>query len=132
MSLPLKPTDVIRYITGYVFLLEGTLKWMNTDASILFFKDLGIPNPTMMVLVVGTIEVVCGSLLLFNLYIRRAVTPLLFVMIVAISLTKIPIFLDEGFFSFAHESRLDMLMIILLFILWREDRVGSYSMMEKR
>lgn len=122
MSLPLKPIDIIRYITGYVFLLEGTLKWIKTDASILFFIDLGIPYPTMMVLLVGTIEVIGGSLLLFNLYIKDAVSPLLFIMIVAITLTKIPIFLDNGFFSFAHESRLDMIIIILLYLLWRENK----------
>jgi putative oxidoreductase len=122
MSLPLKPTDIIRYLTSYIFLLEGALKWINTDASILFFITLGIPYPTMMVLLVGTIEVVCGSMLLFNVYISRAVTPLLFVMIVAISLTKIPIFLDYGFLAFAHESRLDVIMIILLFVLWRENK----------
>jgi hypothetical protein len=41
-----------------------------------------------------------------------AVIPLIVIMLVAISTTKIPILADKGFWSMAHESRTDYAMLL--------------------
>jgi putative oxidoreductase len=53
-------------------------------------------------------------LILFGLLTRLAAIPLLIIMIIAFISTKIPILMDKGFWSFAHEYRTDFAMTLLL------------------
>jgi putative oxidoreductase len=74
---------------------------------------------------VGTIEIICGTLILIGLMTRVAAMFLIIDMLVAISTTKIPILLGHGFWRFgvsklpsygfwamAHEARVDFTMLL--------------------
>ena len=74
---------------------------------------------------VGTVEILCGTLVLLGLLTRFAAVPLIGVMIMAIVSTKIPILLGQsfwgfelrklpeyGFWSMAHEARTDFSMLL--------------------
>jgi len=66
---------------------------------------------------VGTVEIVCGTLLLIGLFTRLAAIPLLCVILVAIVTTKIPM-LANGVWAMLHEARTDFSMFLgLVFLL---------------
>jgi uncharacterized membrane protein YphA (DoxX/SURF4 family) len=87
------------------------------------FLRIGIPYPHIMGPFVGVVEIVCGALIIVGLFTRLAAIPLIVIMIVAIVSTKIPILLGHdfwifhvpklphyGFWSMAHEARVDLCM----------------------
>ena len=98
---------------------EGIQKFLFPDAlGVGRFTKIGIPVPEFMASFVGVFEVACGGLLLVGLLTRLAAIPLIVVMVVAISTTKIPIFLQDGFWKMSHEARTDYAMLLgLLFLL---------------
>jgi uncharacterized membrane protein YphA (DoxX/SURF4 family) len=74
---------------------------------------------------VGTVEVVCGTLIILGFLTRIAAIPLIVIMVVAIVSTKLPIWAGHdiwifhmpklaryGFSSMAHEARDDFLMLL--------------------
>ncbi len=61
---------------------------------------------------VGTFEVLCGTLVLLGLLTRLAVVPLLVIMAVALVTTKWPLLAQEDFWYMAHESRTDWSMTL--------------------
>ena len=61
---------------------------------------------------VGTVEIVCGALLLIGLFTRLAAVPLLAVILVAIATTKIPMIAKSGMWSMLHEARTDFSMLL--------------------
>jgi uncharacterized membrane protein YphA (DoxX/SURF4 family) len=74
---------------------------------------------------VGSVEVICGTLIILGLLTRLAAIPLIVIMIVAIVSTKLPIWAGHdiwifhmpklaryGFWSMAHETRDDFLMLL--------------------
>jgi uncharacterized membrane protein YphA (DoxX/SURF4 family) len=74
---------------------------------------------------VGTVEIICGALIILGLLTRLAAIPLILTMIVAIVSTKVPILLGYdfwifhmprlpryGFWSMAHEARADFCMLL--------------------
>ena len=84
-----------------------------------------IPYPEVMGPFVGTVEIVCGALIILGLLTRLAAIPLIVIMVVAITSTKLPISADHdvwifhmpklaryGFWSMAHEARDDFLMLL--------------------
>lgn len=111
----------IRLSLGLVFLPEGIQKLIFPDIlGAGRFTGIGIPYPDIMGPFVGSVELICGFLLLLGLFTRLAAIPLIIIMIVAFISTKIPIWLGEdwwifhvrelkryGFWSFMHESRTD-------------------------
>lgn len=119
-------TILIRVAVGAVFLSEGIQKFLNPDdVGAGRFAKIGIPNPDLMGPLVGVVEIVCGALVLLGLLTRLAAVPLIGIMFVAISSTKIPILLghdlgpfrvrqlsEYGFWSMAHESRTDFAMLL--------------------
>lgn len=114
-----KMTRINRWIVGYVFVLAGVLKW-TVPAFADRFAHIGIPFPQFSVLIVGTMELVCGSLICFNLHIRKAVIPLAAIMVGAIVSVKIPLLYHSGAVHFLQESRIDLIMLALLSALWFE------------
>ena len=110
---------LVRAMVGAIFVSEGLQKFLFPDAlGVGRFTQIGIPLPEVMAPLVGTIEIGCGLLVLLGLFTRLAVIPLLAVMMVAISTTKIPILLKSGFWSMAHEARTDYAMLLgALFLL---------------
>ncbi|KAB8130750.1 DoxX family protein [Gracilibacillus oryzae] len=110
--------QLIRYAVGYVFIASAMMKLFVADLTSAF-ASYGLPYPDVVVLIVAITELVCGILIVCNYYVRKAAMPLLAIMIAALLLTKIPL-LHNGFFQFAFEARLDIVMLILLYILWKK------------
>jgi putative oxidoreductase len=125
-------TILIRLLVAAVFLAEGIQKFLYpAEVGAGRFAKIGIPHPELLAPFVGSVEIVCGTLVCLGLFTRSAVVPLLGVMAVAFVTTKLPILLGHdlgpfrlrqlpyyGFWGFAHETRTDFSMIMAsLFLL---------------
>lgn len=103
-----------RLIVGLVFLSEGIQKFLFPELlGAGRFEKIGFANPEFLASFVACFEIVCGTLMLIGLSVRIAAIPL-FIIITAIVTTKIPILVEKGFWSMAHEARIDFAMTILL------------------
>ena len=121
---------VIRLIVGLVFISEGILKykliqWMGPGR----FELLGFSHAAFWAYFTGAFEMTCGLLVLSGFLTRIASVPLLTIMIVAFITTKIPLLMEKGFWTFAHEYNTDFALTLLLMILlihgsgrWSVDR----------
>jgi putative oxidoreductase len=93
---------IIRLLVGWVFLVEGILKFMLPDElGVGRFTSIGIPAPQVMASFVGVVEIVCGALVLAGLFTRFAAIALLIDISVAIMSTKIPMWLGHGYWRFS-------------------------------
>ena len=123
---------LIRLMVGTVFFLEGIQKFLYPEAlGAGRFAEIGIPAPGVMGPFVGSVETICGMLLLVGLFSRLAAIALLVNISVAILSTKIPILVGHGiwtftlaklprygFLSMMHEARTDFSMLLgLIFLL---------------
>ncbi len=103
---------LIRILVGWVFVSEGIQKFLfPAQLGVGRFEKIGIPSPHFMAPFVGTVEIVCGTLLLVGLFTRLAAVPLLGVISVAIATTKIPMIAKTGAWSMLHEARTDFSML---------------------
>ena len=120
-------TILVRLMVGLVvFLPEGIQKLAFPEIlGAGRFANIGIPYPEAMGPFVGTVEIVCGSLIILGFLTRLAAIPLIVIMVVAIVSTKLPIWAGHdvwifhmpkiaryGFWSMAHEARDDFLMLL--------------------
>jgi putative oxidoreductase len=114
-----KAVLLIRILVGWVFVSEGIQKFVfPAQLGVGRFQKIGIPSPQFMAPFVGSVEIVCGSLLLIGLFTRVAVIPLLGVILVAIATTKLPMIAKTGMWSMLHEARTDFSMLLgLVFLL---------------
>jgi putative oxidoreductase len=104
---------LVRLIVGAVFLSEGVQKFLFPDAlGVGRFAKIGIPAPEVMAPFVGVCVVVCGALFLLGLLTRFAAVTMIIDMVVAISTTKVPLLLHDGFWKMAHEARTDWSMLL--------------------
>jgi putative oxidoreductase len=104
---------LIRLILGGVFLSEGIQKFLfPEDLGMARFTKIGIPAPEIMAPFVGVCEIVCGVFFILGLLTRFAAITMIINMLVAISTTKIPILLQDGFWKMAHEARTDYAMLL--------------------
>ena len=120
-------TILVRLMMGLiVFLPEGIQKLVFPE--ILGsgrFANIAIPFPEVMGPFVGSVEIVCGALIILGLFTRLAAIPLIIIMLVAIISTKLAIWAGHdigifhmpklaryGFWSMAHEARDDFLMLL--------------------
>ena len=118
---------LVRFLVGLVvFFPEGIQKLTFPDIlGAGRFANIGIPYPELMGPFVGTLEIVCGALIILGLFTRLASIPLIVTMIVAILSTKVPIMLGHdlwmfhlpklqryGFWSMMHEARADFDMLL--------------------
>jgi uncharacterized membrane protein YphA (DoxX/SURF4 family) len=115
---------LIRLLVGAVFLTEGIQKFLFPgELSVGRFAKIGIPWPDVSAPFVGAAETICGALLIVGLLTRAAAAVLLIDISVAIVSTKVPILLGHGFgpfslpklprygfWSMAHEARVDLSM----------------------
>ena len=110
---------LIRILVGWVFVSEGIQKFLfPAQLGVGRFEKIGIPSPHVVAPFVGTVEIVCGTLLLVGLFTRLAAVPLLAVILVAIATTKIPMIVKSGVWSMLHEARTDFRMLLgLVFLL---------------
>lgn len=119
-------TVLIRIMVGAVFLAEGIQKFLYpAEVGAGRFARIGLPQPELVAPFVGSIEILCGTLVIVGLFTRLAAIPLLTIMAVAIATTKVPILLGHdlgpfqlrqlpyyGFWGFAHETRTDFSMLM--------------------
>lgn len=114
------PAIIPRLIVGLVFLSEGIQKFFYPElVGTGRFIKIGFSNPEFWANFTGAFEIICGLLILLGLLTRLASIPLLIIMLVALVKTKIPILMDKGFWSMAHEYRTDFAMtLLLIFLLW--------------
>ena len=104
---------LIRVLVGAVFVSEGIQKFLFPDAlGVGRFTKIGIPAPQILAPFVGIVEVTCGLMLLAGFLTRLAAIPLIVDMLVAIATTKVPILMEKGFWSMAHEARTDWSMLL--------------------
>jgi uncharacterized membrane protein YphA (DoxX/SURF4 family) len=110
---------LIRILVGWVFVSEGIQKFIfPAQLGVGRFAKIGIPFPHILAPFVGSVEIVCGSLLLVGLLTRLAAIPLLGVILVAILTTKLPMIAKTGLWSMLHEARADFSMLLgLVFLL---------------
>jgi putative oxidoreductase len=110
---------LVRILVGWVFVSEGIQKFVfPVQLGVGRFEKIGIPFAHFMAPFVGSVEIVCGSLLLVGLFTRVAVVPLLGVILVAIATTKLPMIAKTGMWSMLHEARADFSMLLgLVFLL---------------
>ncbi len=110
---------LIRILVGWVFVSEGIQKFLfPAQLGVGRFEKIGIPFPHYMAPFVGSVEIVCGTLLLLGLFTRLAALPLLAVILVAIATTKLPMLAKTGTWSMLHEARADFSMLLgLVFLL---------------
>jgi len=111
-------TVLVRFITGYVFFVEGIQKYLYPDTlGIGRFIKIGIPFPHVMIHVSAGAEIIGGALLIIGLLTRLATIPLIINITVAIISTKVGMFASKGFWPAVHESRLDFTMLLCLIFL---------------
>jgi uncharacterized membrane protein YphA (DoxX/SURF4 family) len=107
-----------RLIVGLVFISEGIQKFMFPElVGSGRFEKIGFSDPEFLAQFVAYFEIFCGFFVLTGFVIRLAAIPLLIIMITAIITTKIPILVNKGFWSMAHDSRTDFTMFLLLIYL---------------
>jgi uncharacterized membrane protein YphA (DoxX/SURF4 family) len=113
-----RATILIRILVGWVFVSEGIQKFLFPAAlGVGRFTKIGIPAPGFTAPFTGVVELVCGSLIIIGLFTRLVTVPLLIVIAVAISTTKLPILQKTGIWSMLHEARTDFSMVLgLLFL----------------
>ena len=126
-----KAIVVIRILVGWVFIVEGYLKFaLPEELGAGRFTTIGIPYPQYTAPFVGAVELVCGILIVLGLFTRLAAIALLIDISVAILSTKVPILLSHGYWLFSlpklkhygllsmlHEARTDISMFLgLLFL----------------
>ncbi|MEW6125910.1 MAG: DoxX family protein [Acidobacteriota bacterium] len=109
---------IIRLMVGAVFLSEGIQKFLfASELGVGRFAKIGIPNPDFFGPLVGTFEILCGTLVLLGLFTRLALVPLLIIISVAIATTKLAMLPEKGFWTTAHEGRTDYAMFLSIIFL---------------
>lgn len=108
----------VRYAIGFVFISSGIVKLI-IPSFVDNFTQLGMPFPVIFLLVLANVEILCGTLMILNLYVRQVTITLAVIMIGALVVAKLPVLMDNGISLFVFESRLDITMLILLAVVWR-------------
>jgi putative oxidoreductase len=123
-----RTTILIRLMVGLVFFSEGIQKFLYPlDRGAGRFAKIGFPEPDFLGNLVGSFETACGLLILLGLFTRFAAVPLIVIMTIAITATKLDILLLEGAWEMLHESRTDWAMLLgSIFLLFRGG--GKYSL----
>jgi len=109
---------LIRVLVGWVFVSEGIQKFLFPAAlGVGRFTKIGLPAPQILAPFVGTVEIVCGALLILGVFTRLVALPLVVVISVAIATTKIPMIAKNGIWAMLHEARTDFSMLLGLIFL---------------
>jgi len=126
-----KTTILIRLIVGTVFLSEGIQKFLfPAIRGAGRFENIGLPAPEFLGSFVGSVEILCGILILLGLFTRFASIPLIITMLVAIITTKLPIRRIDGFWDMMHAGRTDWAMLLgSIFLLFKG--AGRWSLDRK-
>jgi uncharacterized membrane protein YphA (DoxX/SURF4 family) len=91
-------TLLVRLLVGAVFLSEGIQKFLFAEAQRAGrFAKIGIPAPEITGPFVGSMEILCGALVIIGLLTRLAAIPLIIDISIAIISTKLPILVGQWF-----------------------------------
>jgi putative oxidoreductase len=108
-----RSTLLIRLMIGMVFLSEGIQKFLfPAIRGAGRFEKIGLPSPEFLGHFVGAFEVICGVFIIIGLLTRLSAIPLLIIVLVAISTTKVEVFATAGFWEMMHGSRTDWSMLL--------------------
>lgn len=121
MNRNLTTYQLIRYVVAYVFIISGAMLVISPELGSFFISLKLLPFPLYMMYLVAVLEVLCGGLILANKEVKNATIPLIIIMVGALLLAKIPM-LHAGFLEFAFAARIDIVMLVLLVILYRNSR----------
>lgn len=111
-------TIIIRMMVGVIFLSEGIQKLIYPALrGSGRFEKIGLPEAEIMGFFVGGVELACGLFVIVGLYTRIAAIVLMIIMLMAITITKIPLFQNEGFWEGMHQIRTDLAMLLGTFFL---------------
>ena len=83
------------------------------------FVEIGLPAPEFLSYFVAVFEIICGMLIILGLFTRYAAVPLIIIMLVALSTTKVPVLIHDGFWSMVHAARTDWSMLLGSLFLFR-------------
>ena len=109
---PRATTVLIRGLVGAVFLSEGIQKFITPEkVGAGRFAKIGFENPECLAAFVGANEILFGLALFLGLLVRLSVLPIIVIMFTALATTKVPIFLQNGFWEMAHAARTDFSML---------------------
>ena len=110
---------LIRIAVGLIFFTQGILKFSDPNLGVIRFTRIGFPHPLFTAHFVGTLEILCGLLVLLGLWTRLASIPLLIVISTAIATTKIPELFraNQGFWFMVSDARTDFAMLCSLIFL---------------
>ena len=110
---------LIRLSAGLIFFTQGILKYIDPNLGVVRFTRIGFPHPYFTAHFVGTVEIVCGFLVLIGLWTQAAAIPLLIVITTAIATTKIPELFraNQGFRFMVSDARADFAMLCSLIFL---------------
>lgn len=124
---------LIRLAVGSIFLTQGILKYLDPKMGVVRFTRIGFPHPYFTAHFVGTLEFVCGLLLLLGLWTRAAAVPLLIVIATAIATTKVPELFraSQGFWFMVSDARTDFAMLCSLVFLILQGG-GAWSLDERK
>lgn len=108
-----RSTILIRLMVGAVFLSEGFQKFLFEDTvGAGRFDKIGEPSSEFLGAFAGSIEIVCGLLILIGLLTRLVGIPLIVIMLVTIATTKSEVLAQKGFWEMIHGSRTDWAMLL--------------------
>lgn len=122
-----RATILIRFVVGFIFIMEGIQKFVYSSVlGIGRFIKIGIPFPEVLAPFVGGCEIFFGFCILIGLAVRIAAIPLIIIMLVALTTTKLELIAHKGFLTFVHDSRNDLLTLFgCLFLLVKG--AGAFS-----
>jgi len=110
---------IARIIVGMIFISEGIQKLLIVSyMGPTMFKDAGFENTMFWVYFTGAFEISSGILILLGFLTRLASIPLLIVMITALITTKLPLLINNDFWTFAHEYNVEFALTLLLIVLF--------------
>ncbi|WP_040977764.1 DoxX family protein [Oceanobacillus jeddahense] len=115
----MKPTKLICYVVGCVFLVSGLMKFVDLSM-VSSFEQMGVPLSNYVYFFVALFEVMAGMLLIGRIFIHICLIPLIFILLGALFFTKLPLLSEDGVFAFLFASRLDLTLLILLLFLWTQ------------
>jgi putative oxidoreductase len=105
-------TTVVRVVTGVLFVTFSLGKFVDHAKETADFEHYGIPAPEVTTYLVGTLELVCGTLLVVGLLTRPAAALLAANMVGAIATAGR---VDGGSF---HLGVAPTLLVAMLFLVW--------------
>lgn len=106
-------TVLIRFMVGFIFFTEGFQKFLFPQVrGAGRFEQMGMPAPEFLSYFVASFEVICGALILLGLLTRLAAVPIIFIMLVVIIMTRLPILINENFWVMMYISKIDFAMLI--------------------